>query len=147
MTSYKRPESVLIVIYSADGQVLMLRRSRPQDFWQSVTGSLEWGESALDAARRELTEETGLSPDKLKDCGQSHVYTIYPYFRHRYEPGVTTNREHVYRLEIDRSARIEIDPKEHLEFRWLPREAAAALATSHTNRDAILDWVPERATS
>ena len=31
----------------------MLRRHEPADFWQSVTGSLRWGESAAEAAARE----------------------------------------------------------------------------------------------
>ena len=56
--SHKRPESVLVVVYSADSQVLMLRRHEPPTFWQSVTGSLEWGEQPEQAARRELVEET-----------------------------------------------------------------------------------------
>jgi len=143
MRKYKRPESVLVVIHSPAADVLMLRRSRPEDFWQSVTGSLEWGESARDAAVRELQEETGLSPERLIDCEQSDTFTIYPYFRHRYEPGVETNREHVFRLEIERTSAIRLDPAEHLEFRWLPKQEAARLATSHTNRDAILAWVPD----
>ncbi|MGD8932832.1 MAG: NUDIX domain-containing protein, partial [Chromatiales bacterium] len=50
--TYKRPESVLVVVYTAGGEVLLLRRTRPRDFWQSVTGSLHWGESPRQAARR-----------------------------------------------------------------------------------------------
>ena len=55
---YKRPQSVLVLVYTAAGQVLLLRRIRPRGFWQSVTGSLRWGESRQRAARRELFEET-----------------------------------------------------------------------------------------
>ena len=40
---FRRPESVLVVVHAADGQVLILRRSQPFDFWQSVTGSLQAG--------------------------------------------------------------------------------------------------------
>ena len=40
---YKIPQSVLVVIYREDGQVLLLRRSiaapEGEPFWQSVTGS------------------------------------------------------------------------------------------------------------
>ena len=75
--SHKRPESVLVVVYSADSQVLMLRRHEPPTFWQSVTGSLEWGEQPEQAARRELVEETGLDATALEDCHDSHLFEIY----------------------------------------------------------------------
>ncbi len=56
---YKIPESVLVVIHSADLQVLMLERADRPGFWQSVTGSLDAPDEALDAtARREVLEET-----------------------------------------------------------------------------------------
>ena len=40
---YKRPESVLVLVYTMNKQVLLLRRRRFHHFWQSVSGSLEWG--------------------------------------------------------------------------------------------------------
>ena len=59
----RRPVSVLVVVYSNDGQALALHRQSPFAFWQSVTGSLQPGETHADAARRELLEETGLSDE------------------------------------------------------------------------------------
>ena len=41
-----------MVIYTTGGEVLLLRRRQPDDFWQSVTGSLEWDEDPLAAAQR-----------------------------------------------------------------------------------------------
>ena len=55
---YKHPISVLVVIFAQDtGRVLMLQRRDDSDFWQSVTGSLEAGETPLQAARREVLED------------------------------------------------------------------------------------------
>lgn len=55
---YKRPVSVLVVIFAQDTKrVLMLQRRDDPDFWQSVTGSIEEGETALQAAVREVKEE------------------------------------------------------------------------------------------
>lgn len=40
--AYKRPVSILVVIYAQDTKrVLMLQRRDDPDFWQSVTGSVE----------------------------------------------------------------------------------------------------------
>ncbi|MFY3757997.1 dihydroneopterin triphosphate diphosphatase, partial [Escherichia coli] len=59
--NYKRPESVLVVIYArSSGRVLMLQRRDDTEFWQSVTGSLEADESPLHAAQREIKEEVGI---------------------------------------------------------------------------------------
>ena len=63
--SHKRPESVLVLVCTRAGEILLLERSRPRGFWQSVTGSLEWGETAADAAARELFEETGMETVSL----------------------------------------------------------------------------------
>lgn len=42
--AYKRPVSILVVIYAQDTKrVLMLQRRDDPDFWQSVTGSVEEG--------------------------------------------------------------------------------------------------------
>jgi 8-oxo-dGTP pyrophosphatase MutT (NUDIX family) len=48
---------------------LQLRRKNPPaaGSWQPVMGHIEAGESAVDAALRELHEETGLSPRLLPD--------------------------------------------------------------------------------
>jgi dATP pyrophosphohydrolase len=142
---YKRPESVLVVVYTTAPEVLLLRRKSPPDFWQSVTGSLEWDEDAEQAARRELAEETGLGGEGLIDCRHNHIFTIYPMWRHRYAPGVVENREHVFRLQLDGPRDIVLDPSEHQAYAWLSKHEAAARATSHTNRHAILEWVPDAA--
>jgi dATP pyrophosphohydrolase len=135
---YKRPESVLVVVYTRRGEVLMLRRTRPRDFWQSVTGSLAWGESPASAARRELYEETGImAGSRLVDLKRGAVFPILPAWRSRYAPSARTNREHWFALALDHRRRPRLHPQEHTECRWLPHEQAARLATSWTNRDAI----------
>ena len=76
----RRPESVLIVIYTAGGEFLLIERIKPAGYWQSVTGSLEWGELPDQAARRELLEETGITEGVLKNLQWTQVYEISPEF-------------------------------------------------------------------
>jgi dATP pyrophosphohydrolase len=137
---YKRPESVLVVVYTAADEVLVLLRRQPPDFWQSVTGSLRWDETdPLDAARRELREETGLGDAvEVVDCGATNRFPILPPWRHRYAPAVVENIEHVFRVCLPERWSITLNPAEHGEYQWLPRAAAAAKVASWTNRDAIL---------
>jgi dihydroneopterin triphosphate diphosphatase len=140
---FKRPESVLVVIHTAWGQVLQLRRREPPDYWQSVTGSLDPGETPLHAAQREVREETGLVADLgLADSGVINRYPIHPAWRHKFAPGVAENSEYVFSLRLPDRVPVALDRDEHLEFRWLPRDDAAVLASSATDRAAILALVP-----
>lgn len=137
MAACRRPESVIVVVH-AGRSVLLLRRVQPFAFWQSVTGSLEPDETAIETAVRELAEETGLaSADRLVDTGVSREFDIDPRWRDRYLPGVTRNREHEFRLPLGSRADIRLDPAEHSAFRWLDIDDAVDLVWSATNRAAL----------
>lgn len=137
-STYKRPESVLVVICTSEGETLMLRRRVPADFWQSVTGSLREGETIVSAAAREVREETGIcAADRLEDMDVENRYRILPEWRHRYAPGVEFNLEHVLRLRLPAPCPVCLNPAEHVDYRWLPAAEAAELTGSVTNADAI----------
>jgi dATP pyrophosphohydrolase len=145
---YKRPESVLVLVCTRAGDVLLMERTRPRGFWQSVTGSLEWGESVEKAARRELFEETGLHAG----CGlvALHDGVSFPIrapWRTRYAPGVRRNREHWFVFELPGRRSIRLSPGEHRQFRWLTAETARRRASSWTNRALIARWQRARAIS
>jgi len=133
----RRPESVLIVIYTAAGEFLLIERRRPAGFWQSVTGSLEWDELPEQAARREVVEETGITAGVLKNLQWTQTYEIWPSFGHVYAPGVTRNLEHAFALKLPGRVPVQLNPREHAEYRWLGAEEALATVSSHTNRAVI----------
>lgn len=143
MKPYKIPESVLVVIHTADLQVLLIERTGHPGFWQSVTGSLDApDEPLLATATRELFEETGIVADGetivLRDWRLSNVYEIYPVWRHRYAPGVTQNTEHVFSVEVPRGIPVMLSPREHTQYVWLPYLEAADQCFSSSNAEAIL---------
>ncbi len=142
----KIPESVLVVIHTADLEVLLIERADRPGFWQSVTGSRDsLDESFEQTARREVAEETGIvvgSVDvplaHLRDWGMRNVYEIYPVWRHRYAPGVTHNTEHVFGLRVPRDIAITLAPREHTHSAWLPWREAADRCFSPSNAEAVL---------
>lgn len=139
---YKRPESVLVLLHDAKGRVLLLERADAAGFWQSVTGSLEEGESPFQAALRELAEETGLTvpPQQMRDWHTRIVYEIFPRWRHRYAPGTTENTEHWFSYCLPEHSRVRLSPREHTDQVWLDAQSAAEKVFSPSNRDLILRW-------
>lgn len=136
---HKQPVSVLVVIHTPDAQVLLLERADRPAWWQSVTGSQEAGETLLQTAVREVAEETGLdaSEYRLTDWGYTNRYEIFPQWRDRYAPGVTTNLEHVFGLILPSPQPVNVSPAEHLGYVWMPAEAAAEMCFSPSNAAAI----------
>ncbi|MHB1678193.1 MAG: dihydroneopterin triphosphate diphosphatase [Sulfuriferula sp.] len=143
--NYKTPESVLVVIYTANLEVLLLERSDHPGWWQSVTGSLEPGETPEQTALREINEETGLIAHnyELRDWEYSNYYEIFACYRHRYAPYVTHNTEYVFGLRLPDRIEITLAPQEHLRYIWLPPQLAATTCFSPSNQAAI-KLLPER---
>lgn len=143
---YKQPVSVLVVIYTRALDVLLLERADYPGYWQSVTGSRDDAEPLRDTAVREVREETGLDAlsYSLADWQQQNVYEIYPKWRHRYPPGTTLNTEHVFGLELPGQVAVQLAPREHVSWQWLPWQQAAEKVFSPSNRAAILE-LPRRA--
>ncbi len=143
--TYKRPESVLVVLYNEHSQVLVMQRNDDPDFWQSVTGTIEAGESPIAAAYREVGEETGvnLSPQSgdIVDCQHVNQYEIRKEWQHRYPPDNLVNTEYVFVTQIPSDSRIILT--EHSAYEWLDKPAALARVWSPSNRNAILAFVPE----
>jgi len=143
---FKIPESVLVVIHTAQFEVLLINRADAPNFWQSVTGSKdEVSEGLEQTAVREVAEETGIDcrPGTplhagLCDWGLENVYDIYPRWLHRYAPGVTRNTEHVFGLRVPAGIPVTLNPREHTEWRWLPWREAAGACFSPSNAEAIL---------
>ncbi len=70
----KQPKlSVVLVIEREDGKILRQERLKQPyfGFWGQATGKVRWGETVLEAAARELAEETGLTAD-LRESGLYH---------------------------------------------------------------------------
>ncbi len=135
---FRRPVSVLVVVVANNGEVLLMRRAKPFDFWQSITGSLQAGETHAQAARRELFEETGLTDEGvLQYSGVSRQFLIDTRWRDRFEPGAIENVEFEWHYRMPTRVDIKFNRDEHAEFCWLPVAVAAERVWSWTNRDAL----------
>ena len=124
----------VIVRRSHDGWLyLMLRAYRNWDF---PKGRVEPGEAPLAAARREVSEETGIE-DLRFTWGEVYRETL-PYGQ---------NKVARYYLAETRTEQVrlvateELGRPEHHEWRWLTHSAALGLAPPRLQ--PILDWAAE----
>ena len=84
----RHPGGVCVVALDGDGMVAMVRQYRfpiGEHLLELPAGKLEPGEEPLPAAKRELSEETGLEADEWRDLG--FIYT---------SPGFSTERLYLY---------------------------------------------------
>ena len=68
----RHPPSVVLVPVEADGRVVLVKQYRvsvDRELWECPAGSLNPGESAEAAARRECEEETGRVPERVERLG------------------------------------------------------------------------------
>jgi dihydroneopterin triphosphate diphosphatase len=138
--SYKLPVSVLVVVHTAELEVLLLERAARAGYWQSVTGSLDTPDEPFErTAAREVQEETGIDAVRghLERWNVVYTFEIYAHWRHRFAPGVTRNTEHVFGLALPARLPVRLASDEHVAFAWLPWREAAGKCFSWSNRDAI----------
>jgi 8-oxo-dGTP pyrophosphatase MutT (NUDIX family) len=118
----------------ADPRVLVLRRApsggRSPATWEAVHGAIEPGETAVQAALRELTEETGLAPARFYNASR-----VEAFYRH-VQDEVCLIPVFVAVVAADAAVRVSA---EHDAFEWLAPEAAAARVAWPRMRRALED--------
>ena len=136
----KLPVSVLVVVHTAELEVLLLERRLRSGYWQSVTGSLDSLQEPLQAAAaREVREETDIDAGgALSRWNVVNTFEIYAEWRHRFAPGVIYNVEHVFGLRLAQRLPVTLAPEEHVAYAWLPWREAASRCFSWSNRDALM---------
>lgn len=118
-------------------EYLLLRRIPGRDgFWQGVTGGLEEGETLLEAAERELYEETGLGSLTLVKVDLSYSFPVKDEWKHLYVPDVKEITEYVFVAYVGNEKPV-IDPEEHDQYKWCDIQEALALLHYPENKKAL----------
>lgn len=118
-------------ITGPDGEVLLLQvptqPGRQEAFWQPITGGIEDGETPLQAALREIREETGLDLDesRLTEIAAGIMVAITP---------TLTISKTLYAASAP-STTVTINPDEHQDHRWLPAAEVPETLYWDSNRD------------
>ena len=98
--STNRPVLAASAACFREGRLLLVRRANPPQLWTLPGGRIELGESAADAAQRELLEETGVKAEiagfagyremVLRDLGTLQSHFVILAFAARWRAGTGT---------------------------------------------------------
>lgn len=122
--------SVECWMVNPDTEVLLLHVPRslefPDGFWQPLTGGIEDGESALQAAVREVLEETGLAVDP------SCFRLVDDQIRVPISDDFIVSKS-LFTVQIPNGP-VVTSPDEHDEARFFPRGAVESCLSYPSNR-------------
>ena len=119
------------LIYNAHRQVLMVRTHKWSNLWGIPGGKIEWGETSVEALRREIKEETGLAVTDIEfvlvqDCIHSREFYRDAHF-------VLLN----YTCRCAGPPAVELND-EAREFRWVTAAEARELPLNQPTRTLLL---------
>lgn len=142
-TRFKKSAGAVIFHKSVDGRIeyLLLNHgpSRKPDFeyWNFPKGGMERGESEMEAAKREIEEESGLSDLKIF----SGFRVLERYFTRGMK---LSNKDKVFFKTVvfflaqAKNKEIKLSD-EHVGYEWLPYEAALERIRLHKKSQKVLE--------
>ena len=127
---------IKVLVHDETRVLLLHRRPERGNFWQPITGSIESGESANDAASRELHEETGNGavPEAM-NLTQSFMIESQ-YLAARYPLPIIAS-EVAYTARLDSALPIRMDAEEHDEYGWFTFAEAYERIKWSDDREAL----------
>lgn len=121
-------QGILFRKINGEVQYLLLKRNPEREgFWQPVTGGLEEGETRVEALEREVLEETGIE-NSVRIIEDVYYFELSTPLH---------EKEYVYGVEVLLTEEIEMDNKEHSEYRWCSFEEARKLLKWKENKEAL----------
>ena len=127
---------IKVLVHDNDRVLLLHRRPERGNFWQPVTGSIEAGESPIDAARRELHEETG-NGGHPQEMNLTQSFMIESQFLAARFPLPIIASEVAYAARIDSALPIQMDAEEHDGFGWFTFAEAYERIKWSDDREAL----------
>ena len=134
------PQEVFVFVRRG-AEFLVLHRSPKQGaYWHCVAGALEPGESFVEAAARELCEETGLVAAPV-DLHRPYEYDIEGWEAH-YRPDADRVLVECFLAEAPAGWEPTLD-WEHDAYRWCPADEAAAILYWPEAREVLRELAPQ----
>lgn len=127
---YRRDVSAGVIVFhrGEDGCrfLLLLSKLTKRPLWEFPKGGVDEGETLLQAALRELLEETGLSADQVQIVDGFEHKEDYRFTSGKEEDRVFVRKAVTYFLAEARHTDVRLSAHEASEFAWLSYDQARA---------------------
>ena len=124
--------AAILAGHGATARILVLQRNKntSRGLWSLVMGRLEKGESAAEAIRRELAEETSIAVDALYTSGCCDTF---------FNPGANAIEiMPIFVVPFAEQPQVRLD-HEHLAYRWMTFAEATEIMAYPGQRQALLE--------
>jgi len=127
---------IKVMIHNGNRVLLLHRRPERGNFWQPITGTIESGETPIDAARREIVEETG-TPGEPEDMNLVQSFMIDSQFLSSKYASPIIASETGFAAHADPHLPIRMDTEEHDDYGWFTFEEAYGKIRWTDDREAL----------
>lgn len=125
-------------------EYLILKRKLHWKGWEFPKGALKFFETKIRAVKRELFEETGLTPLKIKKLEYSGRYDYEKMLSDR--PGIKGQTFSLYAVKVKKS-KINLDKIEHSDYKWMGFAKALKMLTFSNQKKSLKvvnGWLKEK---
>ena len=120
---------------------LIFHRIKNWEGWEMLKGGIADGETEMESLEREIKEETGLKDYQIiKKTGKVIKYEWPKEFVK--DQHIYFGAEHTFYLVKANDDKINIDTREHDDYKWVTKEEALKLLT-YNNHKRVLEHVIE----
>ena len=124
------------IIANQNGEILLVTGPKWEGYFTIVGGHIDYGEKIEDALKRELKEEIGIVPDKIKFLSVNEA--IFPKEFHRKAHFVFLN----FVAWIKDQSKIKLCPREFTDSIWIkPDKALKEVRLKTSVQSVIKDYI------
>ncbi|VVB79544.1 RNA pyrophosphohydrolase [uncultured archaeon] len=133
---YRKGVFIVTFARTSNGvEYLLLKRKLHWTGWEFPKGGIEKGEDTEKAVKRELKEETGLTPIRVRSMYVRGKYDYPKVFKDR--PGIKGMQWKLFMAEVKKTDKIKLDSREHVGFKWVDFKTAKELVKFKEKKDSL----------
>jgi putative (di)nucleoside polyphosphate hydrolase len=112
--------------------------------WGFPRGGVDEGESLIEAAKREILEEVGLTEDQLKFEKDLGSYERYPGGITKSTPGAYPMKIHLFLFSTKYNGELNPTDENVQETKWVDKDKVADILTDKADKQFYKKWLGTR---